>query len=259
MMQRATILMYHILDTPRAKRETKYCCLPERFKEQMAWIVEARNPVSLDTLLAGLGGKAKLADNAVAVTFDDGFASTFEHAMPVLAHHRIPATMFIVADRIGGDNDWMHRRGMPQRALVDAGQIREMHATGITIGSHTLTHPKLPECGPDEMSREFADSKARLENLLSHPVLHFAYPYGLYNDTARALVEQTGYLSACSTRSGFNNKETDPYELRRIEVFGSDRLWNLKQKLKFGTNDHSWTLPAKYYLQRALSRLPGRD
>jgi hypothetical protein len=72
-------------------------------------------------------------------------------------------------------------------------------------------------------------------------------------------VEQTGYLSACSTRSGFNNKETDPYELRRIEVFGSDRLWNLKQKLKFGTNDDSWTLPAKYYLQRALSRLPRRD
>jgi peptidoglycan/xylan/chitin deacetylase (PgdA/CDA1 family) len=142
---------------------------------------------------------------------------------------------------------------------MDAGQIREMHAANITIGSHTLTHPKLPECGPDEMSREFAESKTRLEDILSHPVQHFAYPYGLYNDTVRTLVKQTGYLSACSTRSGFNNEETDPYELRRIEVFGSDRLWNLKQKLKFGSNDTSWTLPAKYYLGRARSRLSGRD
>jgi peptidoglycan/xylan/chitin deacetylase (PgdA/CDA1 family) len=251
--------MYHILDTPRAEREAKYCCLPERFAEQMAWIAEARHPVSLDTLLAGLNGKVKLPDNAVAVTFDDGFASTFENAMPVLTRYRIQATMFMVANRIGGNNDWMHGRGMPQRALMDAEQIREMHAADITIGSHTLTHPKLPECVPDEMSREIADSKARLEDILSHPVQHFAYPYGLYNNTVRRIVEQSGYLSACSTRSGFNNKETDRYELRRIEVFGSDRLWNLKQKLKFGTNDASWTLPAKYYLRRTLSRLSGKD
>lgn len=259
MTRRATILMYHILDTPRAKLEAKFCCLPERFTEQMAWIAEARHPVSLDTLLADLDGKAELPDTAVAVTFDDGFASTFEYAMPVLARYGIPATMFIVADRIGGDNDWMHRRGMPQRALMDAGQIREMHAANITIGSHTLTHPRLPECVPAEMSREIADSKARLEDILSHPVQHFAYPHGLYNNAAHRIVEQAGYLSACSTRSGFNNKETDRYELRRIEIFGSDRLWNLKQKMKFGTNDGSWTLPAKYYLRRALSRLSGKD
>jgi peptidoglycan/xylan/chitin deacetylase (PgdA/CDA1 family) len=251
--------MYHILDTPRAKREAKYCCLPERFAEQMAWIAEARRPVSLDTLLAGLDGKTELPDNMVTVTFDDGFASTFEHGMPVLERYRIPAAMFIVANHIGGNNDWMHRRGMPQRSLMDVQQTREMHAAQITIGSHTLTHPKLPDCSPDEMAREIADSKARLEDILSHPVHHFAYPYGLYNETARALVEQTGYLSACSTRSGFNNNETDRYELRRIEVFGDDRLWNLKQKLKFGTNDAAWTLPAKYYLRRALSRLSGKD
>jgi peptidoglycan/xylan/chitin deacetylase (PgdA/CDA1 family) len=250
--------MYHILDTSREKREAKYCCLPERFTEQMAWIAETCRPVSLDTLLAGLDGTAELPVNTVTVTFDDGFASTFEHGMPVLARYRIPAAMFIVANRTGGDNDWMHRRGMPRRALMDAEQIREMHAAHITIGSHTLTHPRLPECGPDQMSREIVDSKARLEDILSHPVHHFAYPYGLYNDTARALVQQSGYLSACSTRSGFNNNKTDRYELRRIEVFGSDRLWNLKQKLKFGTNDTALTLPVKYYLRRALSRLSGK-
>ena len=255
MKQRATILMYHILDAPRSEQEAKYCCLQGRFREQMAWIAGTRNPVSLDTLLAGLDGKAELPDNAVAVTFDDGFAATFEHGTPILTQYRIPATMFIVADRIGQDNDWMHRRGMPQRSLMDTEQIREMHAADITIGSHTLTHPRLPECRPEEMSREIAESKARLEDILSHPVEHFAYPYGLYNDMAHAQVEQAGYHSACSTRSGFNNTETDRYELRRIEVFGSDRLWNLKQKLKFGTNDDSWTLPAKYYLNRVLSRL----
>ena len=142
---------------------------------------------------------------------------------------------------------------------MDTEQTREMHAAGISIGSHTLTHPKLPECPPDQMSREITDSKAILEDILSRPIEHFAYPYGLYNGVARKLVKLAGYRSACSTRSGFNSNETDRYELRRIEVFGSDGLWNLKQKLKFGTNDSSWMLPAKYYLGRTLSRLPGKD
>jgi len=259
MTRRAAILMYHILDISCSKGEVKYCCIPERFTAQMAWLAEAYHPVSLDILLSGLNGKSELPFNAVAVTFDDGFASTFEHAMPVLERYRIPATMFIVANRIGGDNDWMHRRGMSQRALMDAQQIREMHAANMTIGSHTLTHPRLPDCNPDEMSREIVNSKAKLEDILSFPVHHFAYPYGLYNETARALVEQTGYLSACSTRSGFNNPETDCYELRRLEIFGSDRLWNLKQKLKFGTNNTSATFPIKYYLGRTLSRLSAKN
>jgi peptidoglycan/xylan/chitin deacetylase (PgdA/CDA1 family) len=163
--------------------------------------------------------------------------------------------MFIVADRIGGDNDWMQARGRPRRRLMDITQIRDMQAAGITIGSHTLSHPQLPDCTPEDMRTEIADSKARLEDVLSTPVTHFAYPFGLYNDKARRLVEQCGYRSACSTRPGFNNEKADRYGLRRIEVFGSDRLWHLRQKMKFGTNVASWSKPPRYYLQRALSRL----
>ena len=255
MKGRATILMYHIVDTPRSRQESKYCCLPRRFAEQMAWLGRTHHPVNLDTLIAGLDGREELPENSVAVTFDDGFNKTFEHALPILTRHQIPATMFIVADRIGRDNDWMQRRGRPRRRLMDAVQICDMHAAGITIGSHTLTHPQLPECTPEVMRTEITDSKARLEDVLSSPVKHFAYPFGLYDDTARQLVEQCGYRSACSTRSGFNNEKTDRYELRRIEVFGSDRLWQLRQKMTFGINEASWSMPPKYYLKRILSRL----
>jgi len=257
MSRRALVLMYHIIDIPRAATESKYCCLPGHFAKQMSWLGRTHHPVSLDALLAGLDGREELPEGAAAVTFDDGFTSTFEHALPILAEHGIPATMFIVADRIGGDNDWMHRRGMPRRRLMDQHQIRDMHAAGIAIGSHTLTHPRLPECTPQVMRAEITDSKARLEDILSSPVTHFAYPFGLFDANTRELVEQCGYHSACSTRSGFNSGNTDRYELRRIEVFGSDRLRHLRRKMKFGTNEASWSQPARYYLRRALSRLSG--
>lgn len=258
MSERAAILMYHILDASYSEREAKYCLLPERFAEQMAWISDNCNPITLDQLLAAQEGKARLPDNAVAVTFDDGFATTFEHAMPVLEKYCVPATMYIVANRIGGDNDWMHSRGMPKRTLMDASQIREMDAAGIDIGSHTLNHARLSETPEDQMQQEIAESKTCLEGLLTKSVRHFAYPYGLYNETARNLVEQAGYVSACSTRSGFNNATTDCYLLRRIEVFGSDKLWHFKQKLKFGTNDAAWYLPLQYYSNRLFSRLSVR-
>ncbi|ALP54076.1 hypothetical protein Tel_13565 [Candidatus Tenderia electrophaga] len=250
--------MYHILDTGCSGQEAKYCCLPERFAEQMAWLSERCQPVSLDRILEAQTGKIPLPPNAVAVSFDDGFASTFEHAMPVLEKYRIPATMYIVANRIGGDNDWMHSRGMPKRRLMDAGQIREMDAAGIEIGSHTLNHVRLPETGDEQMRREIGDSKTSLEELLAKPVRHFAYPYGLYNQATRDTVERAGYASACSTRSGFNNATTDRFLLRRIEVFGSDRLKHFRQKLKFGTNDAAWYLPLQYYSGRVLSRLGRR-
>ncbi|CAG0991838.1 Poly-beta-1,6-N-acetyl-D-glucosamine N-deacetylase [Anaerolineales bacterium] len=258
-MNRAIILMYHILDSPLSERESKYCCLPERFEEQMAWIGKHFNPIGMDAMLAGLNGEIALPDRAVAVTFDDGFASTFEHAMPVLIRYGIPATMFIVANRFGGDNDWMHTRGMPQRPLMTASQILEMRASGVVIGSHTLNHAKLSECAPEELVNEISGSKAKLEDLLGEPVRHFAYPYGLYNEAARSQVEQAGYASACSTRSGFNGEDADQFLLRRIEVFGADRLWHFKQKLQFGTNDASWHQPFEYYAGRLLARFSKRS
>ncbi len=256
MSRRALILMYHIVDHPRAADEAKYCCTPERFARQMAWLAEHHTPVSLDALLHWLETGEGPAD-PVAVTFDDGFAVTCENALPVLERLKIPATMFLVADRIGADNDWMHQRGRPRRRLMDLAQIRAMEAAGVTMGSHTLTHPRLPECPPERKAREIADSRKRLEDQLGHAVEHFAYPYGLYDDQALELVRTAGYRSACSTRSGFNNPRVDRYQLRRIEVFGSDRLWQFRNKLRFGTNDDHWTLPLRYYAGRLRARLGG--
>jgi len=255
MMGRFSILMYHSIDVPLAESEARFCCLPERFAEQMAWISKYCHPLSLNELLDAQDGKTRLPDNAVAVTFDDGFTNVFENAMPILEKHKIPATMYIVASRIGSDNDWMHKRGRPKRALVDACQICEMVAAGIEIGSHTLNHARLPEIPQEQKLREITESKTVLEDLLSAPVTHFAYPYGLYDEVACEAVKNAGYVSACSTRSGFNSQDTDRYLLRRIEVFNSDKLRHFKQKLKFGTNNAAWHLPFAYYCGRVRDRL----
>jgi peptidoglycan/xylan/chitin deacetylase (PgdA/CDA1 family) len=126
---------------------------------------------------------------------------------------------------------------------------------GLTIGSHTCTHVRLTEIDADTARNEIAASKAELESMLGREVRHFAYPYGLFDDAVRAMVSQAGYASACSTRSGFNRPGEDPFLMRRIDVAGTDRLWQFRQKLRHGTNDTSRWLPLAYYARRIGARL----
>jgi peptidoglycan/xylan/chitin deacetylase (PgdA/CDA1 family) len=129
-----------------------------------------------------------------------------------------------------------------------------MSAAGFGIGSHTRTHPRLPDLDAAGKRREIRDSKTRLEDMIGGSVTAFAYPYGIFDEDARQAVEESGYRLACSTRSGFNGPDIDRYTLRRIEVFGSDNLWQFRQKLKFGTNEVSNFYPLRYYAGRILAR-----
>jgi len=257
-MARIVILMYHIIDWSKAERESKYCCLPLRFAQQMEYLSKSGySLINLNDVADILDGDKSIDSDAVAVTFDDGFEDFYRNAFPILSRFNVPATLFMVSDRIGGDNDWMHCSGSPKRKLLSQSELSELADNGILIGSHTRTHPKLNEISGDKsfLYEEIHDSKCELENKLGCDIQHFAYPYGLFDDTAVESVKQSGYRTACSTRSGFNRSEIDPFLLRRIEVFGSDRLWHFKQKLKFGTNDMSVLFPLRYYFSRAKSNL----
>jgi len=255
-MKRVVILMYHIVAEPQSAQEARYCCTPPRFEAQMRYLRESGTRLlTLDEIALALDGRAQWPETGVAVTFDDGFADTFSNALPVLTRYRIPATMFAVSDLVGTSNEWMQARGFPKRRLMSGSELKEMSTAGIAIGSHTRTHPRLPDLDAEGKRREVCDSKTRLEDMIGCSVTAFAYPYGSFDEDARQAVEEAGYRLACSTRSGFNGPDIDRYTLRRIEVFGRDNLWQFRQKLKFGTNDVSSFYPLRYYAGRLLARL----
>jgi peptidoglycan/xylan/chitin deacetylase (PgdA/CDA1 family) len=167
----------------------------------------------------------------------------------------MPATLFALPGRTGDTNDWMWQRGFPRRALLSSRQLRLLADEGVTIGSHTRTHVRLTEIPAEQARAEIAASKTELEDLLGREVAHFAYPFGLFDAAIREMVVGAGYRSACSTRSGFNRPGEDPFLMRRIDVFGTDRLWQFRQKLQFGTNEASRLKPLAYYASRLTSRL----
>ena len=257
-MSRALILMYHQVATPQSAQEHRFCTPPGEFTRQMDHLAKAYSPITLDELLCGIRGERPLPEHAVHVTFDDGFTGVLEHAAPVLAARSIPSTLFAVSGRLGRSNDWMTGRGFPQRALLDAAQLRELESMGFVIGSHTQSHARLTEIDSDRVAEELVASKHALEDVLGKEVLHFAYPYGLHNDAVRDAVEAAGYRAACSTLSGFNRPGQEAYLMRRIDIFGTDRLWQFRQKLRFGRNESSRLHALQYYTARIKARLGSR-
>ena len=254
-MSRALILMYHLVDTPRSDKERRFCTTPDDFARQMLHLAQSGyTALSMAQLLKYIEANIPLPERSVHITFDDGFACVLDNAAPILNRHGFPATMFAVSDRIGSYNDWMTNRGFPKRTILSIDGLHTLEDAGFTIGSHTRTHARLSEITDKEAKEEILSSKERLEDMLGKVVRYFAYPYGKFSQAIRDQVAAANYEAACSTRSGFNRPGDDPYLLRRIDVFGTDHMWQFKQKLKFGINEAARSYPIRYFGRRIMAR-----
>ena len=195
------ILMYHAV-AQEADDPNLLCVPPAIFAAQMRWLARrGLRGVSIETLIDAMqtGHHRRM----VGITFDDGYASVLECALPELRRHGFGATAFIVADRIGVTNDWDDG---PSWKLLDADGVRELAAAGIEIGSHSATHARLASTGTDALSpaqvaAETAGSRAALREMTGAQVNGFAYPYGSMNETVRAAVRAAGYEYACAVEA----------------------------------------------------------
>jgi len=209
-----TILTYHSIDPSGSVISTT----PELFARQMELLAGLEIPVvPLPELPATPG--------AVAITFDDAYRNFRTAALPVLASHSLPATVFAVADYCGRTNDWLgDHAAIPRLPLMDSNELRELHRAGIAIGSHTLTHPVLPELPKERIAEELSHSRRRLEEWIGAPVETVAYPYGACSAAVRRIAREH-YRIGCGTRLWYVEGVTDPLELPRIDSF---YLKNLK-------------------------------
>lgn len=255
-MKRFVILMYHMVSEPKTVAEVKYACPPKQFEKHIQMLLsKGFKPISINAVENYYTHKMPIPDKSFLITLDDGFEDNYSNAFPILQRYNIPAVIYLATGLLGKTNQWMSAPAFSERKMLSWWQIQEMAKHGIHFGSHTVSHPKLTELDDEGVNNELVQSKQIIEEQLGLDCMHFAYPYGLLTEKTRELVQHAGYKTACSTRSGFNNAERDPLMLHRIEVYGNDSAWKLKQKVMFGINDASLFFPLKYYSNRLLARL----
>ncbi|MDO9239513.1 polysaccharide deacetylase family protein [Methylicorpusculum sp.] len=254
-MSRFVILMYHMISEPRTTTEKRYACPPQQFEKHIQMLLDNNyTPISIDQVWNYYSENIPLPDKAVLISLDDGFEDNYLNAFPVFKRYNIPAIIYLASGVIGHINTWMVAPAFSQRKMLSWEQIKEMSNEGIQFGSHTVTHSQLDKLSNDEAYQELIDSKQSIENHLGCECSHFAYPFGLFNEHTQKLVSDAGYKTACSTRSGFNNAERNPLILHRIDVYGTDSAWKLKQKLTYGINNSSLFYPMRYVYNRLIEK-----
>ncbi len=128
----------------------------------------------LDLRRLGLGWTSGAdLSKVVVLTFGDGYRDFYTDAMEVLTQCGFTAT---VISGHGSDSADSSVR-IAGADYLTWREVRLLHEAGIQFGSHTVTHPDLRSCNPDQIEYELGHSKEVIEQNLGVPVDSFSYPF----------------------------------------------------------------------------------
>jgi peptidoglycan/xylan/chitin deacetylase (PgdA/CDA1 family) len=130
---------------------------------------------------------------------------------------RVPATIFVIGDRIGRDNRWAGQMEVDSPLpIADVSQLMDAVAAGVGLGSHSWSHAVLSELDAHTLAVEVDESADRLEQILGAPIHHFSYPYGIRGPREVAAACRR-YRTAVNTEARGVQADADPHDLCRID------------------------------------------
>lgn len=93
--------------------------------------------------------------------------------------------------------------------------------SGMEIGGHTVSHPRLAALNDDAQYMEIRDNQAYLAEVLDRPIRGFSYPFGArmdYDAQTVTQVRRCEFAWACANRPGRVTAGASPFELPRFVV-----------------------------------------
>jgi hypothetical protein len=207
------ILVYHVVNTqPAQSTSNPALYVPaDEFSSQMQALKAAGwHAVTLNQVAAYWARGTSLGTTKpIVITFDNGYASHYVNAFPVLK-------------RLG----WVGVENLPVTGLppTDGGlsetQIRGLIAAGWELDSQGPT--SSPVAGGDitTLTSELTTARQTLRSRYNVPVNWFAYPSGSYDDTVVAAVRAAGFVGATTISPGWAGPQADRFRLPRLEVVG---------------------------------------
>lgn len=219
------ILLYHhvSIHTPVSTSIS-----PEQFREHLQYLSVNHEVISLKALMEAVKTNQTLPDNAVVITFDDGYRNILENGHPILREFGFPYTVFINPNQIG-----------QRRDQLTWDEVKQMSQQGVLFANHTLDHDHLLQRQSDESEQEWlarreldiTQAEALIEEQLGYSLKYLAYPYGEFNRALQQRLETLGYMGF-GQQSGAVGPNSDFTALPRFPAAGIySRLASLKTKL----------------------------
>jgi len=125
-----------------------------------------------------------------------------------------------------GSDAWRKRFLLMRRA-----DLQTLRSRGMTIGAHTVTHPRL-SCSPSALAlQEIRECKRLLEEAIGDRVWAFAYPFGDPGSVSAevlGMAEGAGYEVACLNFGGGLGADLPHFSMPRIHVTATMSLGELE-------------------------------
>ncbi len=226
------VLMYHNV-LKKGKRESTYCIGEDALERDFGYLkTHGYNVVSCAEVIDAVYAGKSLPDNAVMITFDDGYLNNVKYALPLLEKYGYTALFSVVGDytlldksnpKVGGDFVYLGWKDIKEASENE----------NIEIGLHSYSmHNLRPRLGvaqlksesDEQYSRVFADDTDKLIEALYNAGVKgrfgeiYAYPYGKYNAISERILKEKGIKMTLTCNEGINfiSDKDDLYLLKRL-------------------------------------------
>jgi peptidoglycan/xylan/chitin deacetylase (PgdA/CDA1 family) len=235
---RCVVLCYHSVPSEQKSK----------FAQQMDMLLRYTTPLDA-------GNRVRLKPNRqyAAVTFDDGFASVRENALPALAARHIPAVLFVTTKFFNVRPAWLIETHHPDRfeRIMSLDELQSLNSDLVKIGSHCDSHRFLSWLSENEVRNELNLSKEKLEDMIGKKVKLLALPFGDYNNRILELAKEAKFERVFTNKPGLAFTEKNPFMVGRFDI--SPACWQLEFFLVL-SGAYRW-LPIAFNLKKRLLQL----
>lgn len=226
---------------------------PEIFEQHVRYFSRYYTLISIDTAVKAIRENiSQLPPFPMVITFDDGHAGNYK-LLPIFQKYKIPATIYVTAGLTGTNRhfwwkelreqnlshaigslkklpsgefrkrladlcEYSFEREYPERQALDWHELHELQKAGITIGAHSVNHPLLDQCTPEELEHECTESKRILEDGLQTEIVHFALPNGNHSPQVIAALQKAKFQTNRTILPDWNMQNTSLFQLNDFGI-----------------------------------------
>ncbi|MEB8151292.1 intercellular adhesin biosynthesis polysaccharide N-deacetylase [Staphylococcus xylosus] len=173
-------LLYY---SSNSKELKSYSISKSKFENQIKWLKAHDAHFLTEKELIKYKESGNFPKKSVWINFDDMDASIYKNAYPILKKHNVPATGFVITNRVGTKN--FHNLN-----LITLDQLNEMKASGFwEFNSHTHDLHSLKKneslmvsASNIKLENDIKKSNSYLKKHFSNQNDSIAYPYGQISD-----------------------------------------------------------------------------
>lgn len=168
----------------------------------------------------------------VSIDFDDNRPGANTYALPLLKKYGFKATQYVITDTV--------RLQYDDYLTVD--QLREWKNAGMTIGSHTLSHPNLTTLPQSEIERQLRDSKTYLDQTFNQNTTDFVTPYCTSNTTVATIAAKYYRFSRDCGYQYIDPSNFQAYHLNAKGTLRSQSFDDFKQAVDRAIANNWWII-----------------